>query len=88
MNVDFSRNFKEDGNPFEFEYERDNLEFNYDSNSNDLNYFSLKMNTPNYISYETKEEFIENFLRIGNPNNDINNKKDSETSPQIKTTTR
>jgi len=67
MNVDFSKNYTEDFSPFEFEYERDKFDLNNESYSNEFNTFSSKMNSPNYISYETNEEFIENFLRIGNP---------------------
>lgn len=94
MNVDFTKNYSEDYNAFEFSCEGDRLDFNNESYSNDLfnyNNFSSKMNSPNYISYETNEEFIENFLKIGNAKNEKSskgNKKLSEVSRHNKTTTK
>jgi len=91
MNVDFSKNFSEDNYPFEFEYEKDRSEFNNDSYSNELyNNFSSKMNSPNFLSYETNEEFIENFLKIGNLQEKFINepKKSIDISLQNKTTTK
>ena len=85
MNVDFTKNYSEDYNAFEFSCEGERLDFNNESYSNDFynyNNFSSKMNSPNYISYETNEEFIENFLKIGNP------QKLSEVSPNYKTITK
>lgn len=94
MNVDFTKNYSEDYNPFELSYCGDKLDFYNDSYSNDFysnNNFSSKINSPNYISYETNEEFIENFLKIGNPNKENSikaNKKQMESSPNNKTTTK
>jgi hypothetical protein len=94
MNVDFTKNYREDYDPFELSCYGDRMDSGNDSYSNDLycnNNFSLKMSSPNFISYETNEEFLENFLKIGNLQNEIlnkGNKKQIEASPLNKTTTK
>ena len=82
MNIDFTKNYSEDNKFYEFEYDKDNFDLN---ESNDLfNNFASKIQSPNFISYETNEEFIENFLKIGNKiNQNSLNKKSVDYSPNI-----
>lgn len=85
MNFEFTKNYCEDIDDFEFDDGRYAVDFNSDSYSNTMfNNFTSKINSPNYLSYETNEEFIEHFLKIGNQNNEnlSSDKKYIDVSPQ------
>jgi hypothetical protein len=74
MSVHLPKTFIEDQN--KFNYWKEDLEGNENDDSKFYNFSSI-FNSPNFINYETNEEFIENFLRIATPKkqelNSLNN---------------
>lgn len=71
MNFDLPKNYTEDQDEFDYwKYENlreENEEPKFDN-------FSNMFNSPNFINYETNEEFLENFLKIATPKNqELNN---------------
>jgi len=64
MSVNIPKTYIEDQG--EFNYWKDENVGNQNDDSKFYN-FSSMFNSPNFINYETNEEFLENFLRIATP---------------------